>query len=312
MDNYLLPDGLTLRWASADSELRHALTNQRRPRPDDSLAEVANRVATAHRAMAAVYAEISDLPALPSPLGAAAQAAQAHHEMLAAGQGQQVGSVSTGAVLPAAIRDDVATLWAYHQMGHQIRPVDVGVGLGSHDLSVATYAAQLWREAVFPLIVFTGANAPTTKARFPRGEAVHYREFARSLGVPDEAILVEPAATNTAENLTLTRQLLAERDITPRSIMLISRPYQQRRAYATCRKVWPEVEIICGSLPLALDDYVASIGDADRVINMLVGDTQRIEVYAERGFAIPQPMPDDVRSAYERLVERGYSTRLVA
>ncbi|MFI9846740.1 YdcF family protein [Nonomuraea sp. NPDC051941] len=197
-------------------------------------------------------------------------------------------------------------------MGHQLRPVDVGVGLGSHDLSVATYAAQLWRQAIFPLIVFTGANAPTTVARFPRGEAVHYQEHARSLGVPDDAILVEPAATNTAENLTLTRELLAQRGITPRSIMLISRPYQQRRAYATCRKIWPEVEVICGSLPLALDDYVASIGDVGRVANMLVGDTQRIELYAERGFAIPQPMPDDVREAYLRLVDRGYTARLVA
>ncbi|MEU6721591.1 YdcF family protein [Nonomuraea sp. NPDC046802] len=214
--------------------------------------------------------------------------------------------------LPPAIRDDVATLWAYHQMGHQLRPVDVGVGLGSHDLSVATYAAQLWRQAIFPLIVFTGANAPTTVARFPRGEAVHYQEHARSLGVPDDAILVEPAATNTAENLTLTRELLTQRGITPRSVMLISRPYQQRRAYATCRKVWPEVEVICGSLPLALDDYVASIGDVERVVNMLVGDTQRIELYAERGFAIPQPMPEDVREAYRRLVDRGYTARLVA
>ncbi|MGW2161862.1 YdcF family protein [Nonomuraea sp. NPDC001699] len=216
------------------------------------------------------------------------------------------------ATLPPAIRDDVATLWAYHQMGHQLRPVDVGIGLGSHDLGVATYAAQLWKQAIFPLIVFTGANAPTTKARFPRGEAVHYREHARSLGVPDEAILVEPAATNTGENLTFTRELLAGQGITPRSIMLISRPYQQRRAYATCRKLWPEVEVICSSLPLTIDDYVASIGDPNRVVNMLVGDTQRIELYAERGFAISQPMPEDVREAYRRLVERGYTQRLVA
>jgi hypothetical protein len=70
--------------------------------------------------------------------------------------------------------------------------------------------------------------------------------------------------------------------------------------------------VICGSIPLALDDYVASIGDPERVINMLVGDTQRIEVYARRGFAIAQPMPDDVRQAYERLVARGYTRRLVA
>lgn len=215
-------------------------------------------------------------------------------------------------MLPARIRDDVVTLWAYHQMGHQIRPVDVIVGLGSHDLSVATYTAQMWRQGVAPLIVFTGANAPTTKARFPRGEAVHYREHALELGVPDDAIMVEPDATNTAENMTLTRDLLAAHGRTPRSVMLISRPYQQRRAYATCRQVWPEVEVTCGSIPLALDDYVASIGDPDRVITMLVGDTQRISVYAERGFAIAMRTPDSVRQAYDRLVSLGYTSRLIA
>lgn len=304
-----IPEELTERWTSSETELRHALLNQRRPGFSDHLYELANRVEAAHRAMADVYGEIGTLPGLPSPLAAAAQAAQSHHEDLAARRREDS---PRDAALPLAIRVDVATLWAYHQMGHQIRPVDVGIGLGSHDLSVATYTAQLWREAVFPLIVFTGANAPTTEARFPRGEAIHYREHARSLGVPDQAILVEPTATNTADNLTLTRALLAEHGITPRSIMLISRPYQQRRAYATCRKVWPDVDVVCGSLPLDLDAYVTSIGDPDRVVNMLVGDTQRIELYAERGFAIPQPFPDDVREAYQRLVARGYITRLVA
>lgn len=214
--------------------------------------------------------------------------------------------------LPADVCDDVATLWAYHQMGHEVRPVDVAVGLGSHDLSVATHAAELWHQDMFPLIVFTGANAPTTKARFPRGEAIHYREHALRLGVPDEAILIETEATDTASNLTLTRDLLTSHDIAPRSVVLISRPYQQRRAYATCRKVWPEVDVICSSTPMPLDEYVASIGDPERVINMIVGDTQRIDLYAECGFAIPQPIPHAVRAAYDRLVQRGYTQRLVA
>src|SRR3569833_1647954 len=214
-------------------------------------------------------------------------------------------------LIPVDIREDVATLWAYHQMGHQVRPVDVGIGLGSHDPSVASYAAELWHRGIFPLIVFTGANAPTTKDRFPRGEALHYSEEARSLGVPDNAILVEPKAANTAENLTLTRELLAEHDINSRSVMLISRPYQQRRAFATCRKVWPEVEVVCSSIQLTLNDYVARLGDPERVVNMLVGDTQRIELYAERGFSIEQPMSGEVRDAYRRLVAQGYSSRLV-
>jgi hypothetical protein len=44
---------------------------------------------------------------------------------------------------------------------------------------------------------------------------------------------------------------------------------------------------------------------------MLVGDTQRIEVYADRGFAIPQPLPGEVRAAMTLLAEEGYTERLV-
>jgi hypothetical protein len=44
---------------------------------------------------------------------------------------------------------------------------------------------------------------------------------------------------------------------------------------------------------------------------MLVGDTQRIEIFARRGFAIPQPVPPDVHAAYETLVQAGYTTRLI-
>jgi DUF218 domain len=112
------------------------------------------------------------------------------------------------ATIPTAIRADVETLWAYHDLHHTLTPADVGIALCSHDLGVATCTADLYRRRLFPRIVFTGANAPTTIARFPRGEAVHYREHAIDLGVPGEAILVEPRATNTAENIRFTRVLL--------------------------------------------------------------------------------------------------------
>ncbi|WP_394360179.1 YdcF family protein [Amycolatopsis sp. SB7-3] len=213
--------------------------------------------------------------------------------------------------LPDDLRHDVQTLWDYHDMRHELRPADVGIGLGSHDLGVATCAAELFHAGMFPLVVFTGANAPTTVERFPRGEAVHYREHALDLGVPDDAILVETEARNTGDNITLTRALLESRGIEVGSVVLISRPYQQRRAYATCRKLWPGVDVICASRPLPLDDYVASIGDVNRVINMLVGDTQRITVYAERGFAIAQEVPATVKESYTQLIRQGFTKRLL-
>ncbi|MFI2233567.1 YdcF family protein [Nocardia testacea] len=217
------------------------------------------------------------------------------------------------ATLPEELRADVETLWDFNHMDHEVRPVDLGIGLGSHDLGVATHTANLYNAGIFPRIVFTGANAPTTVKRFPRGEAVHYREHALELGVPDDAIFVEPKATNTGENIDFTRALLEEHGLRDQvgSIMLISRPYQQRRSYAMARKRWPEVDVVCSSLPLPLSEYVESIGDADRVINMLVGDTQRIWVYAKNDWAVEQNVPRPVHDAYSRLVDAGFTSRVL-
>ncbi|SEF14410.1 YdcF family protein [Jiangella alba] len=213
--------------------------------------------------------------------------------------------------LPDHVLADAQILWDYHQLHHELRPTDVGIGLGSHDPGVPDHTADLYHRGMFPLIVFTGANAPTTIDLYPDGEAVHYARRAVELGVPADAILIEPRATNTAENLIFTRQLLAEHGITPQAVTLITRPYQQRRAYATCRKQWPDVDVICSSQPQTFRNYLDTINDDDRVINMLVGDTQRITLYAERAYALPQPIPASIQRAYEHLIRLGFDSRLV-
>ncbi len=213
--------------------------------------------------------------------------------------------------VPESLRADVEVLWDYHRIDHPLAVCDVAVGLGSHDLDVATHTAELYHRGLSERIVFTGANAPTTADRFPRGEAPHYRDHAVDLGVPETAIIVEPDATNTAENIQYTRQALIENRVRARSVLLVSRPYQQRRAFATCKKLWPEVEVTCTSRPVPFEEYAERIGDVHHVINMLVGDTQRVTLYAERGFAIPQPVPAEVSRAYEALVAAGYTRRLI-
>lgn len=196
-------------------------------------------------------------------------------------------------------------------MGHSVRPCSVAIGLGSHDLGVADTAADLYQRGMAPLLVFTGATSPTTKGRMPRGEAVHYRERALELGVPGSAILVEPRARNTGENIRFSRVVLKEAGAHVTSVLLISKPYEERRAYATARKLWPEVEIISASTPMSLDEYVDSIGDARLVIDMLVGALQRLLIYPEQGFMISQHVPADVLQAYERLRQRGFTSRLL-
>ncbi|GAB2831842.1 YdcF family protein [Streptomyces pratens] len=206
---------------------------------------------------------------------------------------------------------DTRRLWEYHQMGHSLRPCSVAIGLGSHDLGVADTAVDLYRRGMAPLLVFTGATSPTTRDRMPRGEAVHYQERALELGVPSSAVLVEPRARNTGENIRFSRDLLEEAGVDVSSVLLISKPYEERRAYATARKLWPDVEIVSASTPMTLDEYVDSIGDARLVIDMLVGALQRLMIYPAQGFMVSQPVPGDVIEAYERLCQSGFTSRLL-
>jgi uncharacterized SAM-binding protein YcdF (DUF218 family) len=212
--------------------------------------------------------------------------------------------------LPPQVQADAQTLWDYNRLDHEPRPSDVGIGLGSHDLGVATYAAELYLQSLFPVLAFTGANAPTTKAEFPRGEAIHYREHAIARGVPAEAILVETKATNSGENIRFTGELLAEHGIHPRSVLIICRPYQQRRAFATAKRCWPDVEVLCSGQRINLPDYIDRIGSAARVVEMIVGDTHRVIEHPQQGFAIAQRVPDEVHRAFQRVAAAGFTGRL--
>ncbi|MFC9744588.1 YdcF family protein [Streptomyces niveus] len=207
---------------------------------------------------------------------------------------------------------DARRLWDYHQMGHSLRPSSVAIGLGSHDLGVADTAVDLYKRGMAPLLVFTGATSPTTRERMPRGEAVHYRERALELGVPSSDVLVEPRARNTGENIRFSRAVLEDAGVRASSVLLISKPYEERRAYATARKLWPEAEFVSASTPMTLNEYADSIQDTRLVIDMLVGALQRLLIYPEQGFMISQPVPEDVLEAYERLCREGFTSRLLS
>jgi uncharacterized SAM-binding protein YcdF (DUF218 family) len=190
---------------------------------------------------------------------------------------------------------------------HEPRPAGVAVGLGSIGVRTAATCAGLYHAGLAPRLVFSGANNAYTAHLFPRGEAVHYRDHAVSLGVPARDILVEPRATNTAENIRLTRELLHDAGIEPTTVLLVA--WFPLRPYATARALWPNVEFLCAPNPFTLSEFAdAGIHD-DIMINVLVGELRRIQDYAERGHIEPQRIPPGVRAAFSELLASGYDGR---
>nr|WP_233625458.1 YdcF family protein [Actinoplanes sp. ATCC 53533] len=202
-------------------------------------------------------------------------------------------------------------MWRYHQLRQPLRRCEAAIGLGSHDIGVARHAADLYHADWFPLLVFTGGANSIHPEQFPDGEAARFRDEAIAAGVPESAILLEPAATNTGLNITLSREVLAAAGIEPQTVMLVCRPHDQRRAWATCRRRWPQVEVVCASQTIGFDDYLETVRDERLIIDILVGDLQRILEYPARGFAVPQMVPSDVRDAYDQLRRDGFTSRLL-
>jgi uncharacterized SAM-binding protein YcdF (DUF218 family) len=213
------------------------------------------------------------------------------------------------------IRELVEKVWNYHRLNHTLAPADAIMVLCSHDTVVAERGAQVFLEGWAPLLIFSGGLGTITKNFWTEPEADQFAAIAVRMGVPRDKILIENRSTNTGENVQFTRAMLASRQIDPARFILVQKPYMERRTYATFRKVWPGKDFVVTSPQVPLDEYLASYSHAtlspDDVISIMVGDLQRIRLYGENGFQIPQEIPADVWDAYEQLVRAGYDKRLV-
>jgi uncharacterized SAM-binding protein YcdF (DUF218 family) len=215
----------------------------------------------------------------------------------------------------ARVRPFVETIWNYHLMHHELVRSDAILVLCSHDTRVAEYAAQLFLEQWAPLLIFSGGFGTISGRLFTEPEADRFAAIAVGAGVPPDRIVIENQSANTGENVRFTRRLLAARAIDARTFILVQKPYMERRTFATFRKVWPEPAIRVTSPRVSLDDYLRDYTNesltADDVISIMVGDLQRIRLYPEKGFQIPQPVPDEVWQAFLELVGAGYDRHLI-
>ena len=201
-------------------------------------------------------------------------------------------------------------LWAYHHVNHTVEKSDCILALGSHDLRVADRAAELYLQGMAPVLIFSGGLGNLTKDMWTKPEANLFADIAREKGVPVEAIFTENKSTNTGENILFTQALLRERNMDPQSFIVVQKPYMERRSFATFKKHWPDKKLIVTSPQISFLDYPNEEISMDRVINIMVGDLQRIKLYPPRGFQIYQEIPAEVWEAYEELIALGYTKHL--
>ena len=202
-------------------------------------------------------------------------------------------------------------LWNYHLLHHQLVKTDCILALGSHDLRVAERAADLYLQGWAPLVIMSGGLGNFTKETWTISEADQFAAIAVSKGVPPEKILIENRSSNTGENILFTQKLLNGKALNPESFIVVQKPYMERRSYATFKKHWPDKKLVVTSPLVSFSEYATGEITLDKVINIMVGDLQRIKEYPGKGFQVHQHIPADVWQAYERLVALGFDKHLI-
>ncbi len=205
-------------------------------------------------------------------------------------------------------------IWDFMHMNMSLQKVDAIFVLCSHDTRVAERALDLYNEKYAPWVIVAGGAGELTKDIFNKPEAEVFKDILISGGIPEDKIIVEPKSANTGENVRFTFDLLSSIGMMFSSFILVQKPYGERRTYATFKKQWPnsETKIFVTSPTLSYEEYVNN-GTLDKnlIINVMVGDLQRMREYPKKGFQIEQDIPDDVCLAYETLVAAGYTKHLL-
>lgn len=203
-------------------------------------------------------------------------------------------------------------IWNYHFINDELTQADCIIGLGSYDVRVAERCADLYSDGFAPMILFSGGLGNWTKNIWTQPEAEIFKNHVvHNKNIPPEIIKIEPNSTNIGENIKFTKALLANLNFSPKKIILVTKPNTTRRAYATFKKIWDNVELIVTSPILDFNTQPGEYITKENLINEMVGDLQRIKLYSDLGYQIEQEIPNDVWLAYEKLVELKYDKHLV-
>lgn len=213
------------------------------------------------------------------------------------------------------VYENLIKIWDYMHMNMEPEKADCIVGFGNYNDDIALRAAELYHQGYAPKVLFTGGLGRNTIDLWKETEADRFARVAIDAGVPKEDIIIENQATNTKDNILFTKAMFEKLGMKVDSFIGVHKPFMERRIYAAMKVYWPEMEMIITSPQLTLEEYLVNSTKTglteEKVIDVIVGDFQRIKVYAEKGYQIPQEVPDEVWDAFDKMVELGFTSELV-
>ena len=205
-------------------------------------------------------------------------------------------------------------IWDYLGMHQTPAKADCIVGFGNFNTNIARRAAELYHQGYAPKIMFTGGLGRNTTHLFTEPEAVRFARVAMECGVPEEDIILEDKSTNTKENIDFMREILEKQGIPHDHVLGVHQPFMERRIVAALGIYWPELNFTVTSPQVTIPEYLAAAKQQGMTenasVSVIVGDFQRIELYAKLGYQTPQVIPEECWDAYHKLIAMGFDKQL--
>ncbi len=205
-------------------------------------------------------------------------------------------------------------LWQYLRYPCEIKKADCIIGFGNYNCDIALRASQLFRAGYADKILFSGGLGRNTLGLQSMTEADRFALTAVKDGMQPGNILIENRSTNTAENIAFAEKLLEKNGIDAKKLIIVHQPFMERRIKAAFDVYWPEVEIMTTSYETDIDtffEHAVKYGVTEKmVVEEVVGDFQRMELYADKGWQSRQEIPQSAWEAFDELVKMGYDSQL--
>lgn len=213
------------------------------------------------------------------------------------------------------IAEAIQIVWEYHQLHMKLpEEVDVMVVLGSADDTVARYAASVAAKVRTKAVIITGSSAHHGELAGRLGweepsEAEHFAAVMRMHGYTGP-LLLETEARNTGQNAVLTAILLEAQSMKPKDLLIVTKPYMERRALRTFEKQWPmQTVFYVTSVGGTFDQYTKTSQSYEHTVKSMTGDLERIISYPALGFMTESEVPEAVERSLAVLQQAGFTRR---
>merc|ERR550517_132442 len=193
---------------------------------------------------------------------------------------------------------------------------DAIVALGSHDdPRVADRAAALFMLGFAPVLVCCGGQRSNSEPWTP---AQLFASIARELGAPDDCIVIESESRSMVQSCKNTAKRMSDLGLSMSRILLVQKPHLERRTFVTFSNHWPgeNAPIFCvtsyhiNDFEEYVSEFVKGHQDFSALVNIMVGDLQRLKEYKRKDFR-DEDLPVDVLEAWRSLVKMGFTKHLI-